>query len=98
MPRQRVQPAIGTKDSVGISRFRRHVNGLTTDVFNAPLPGATVLVFAAGTDTLVQSVVSDAQGNYDVAVYSEGTTYKVYAKKAGSPNVFGASDDTITAT
>lgn len=90
-PMATARPALGTRDSVGISRFRKHLNGLTTDLLNLPLGGVTVKIFDAATDILVGSLVSDAAGNYDLPTYANGSYY-AWIRKAGSPNVFGGSD------
>lgn len=75
-----------------LGRFRRSLNGITTDAINAALGGVSLHVFSTGTDLEVADIVSDASGAWDVAIYTEGTTYYVWAWKAGTPNVFGASD------
>jgi len=93
---QPVQPTINpTQPGQAVGKFRRHLNGLTTDASNNALSGATVLAFYSATDTLLGTQVSDAQGNYDFPIYAEGLTFWLYANKAGSPEVFGATSDQV---
>lgn len=75
--------------------FRHHLNGLTTDILNAPLGLATVLIYDWPTKLLVAELTSDASGYYDYPVYGFGTTYFIYTNKAGSPEVFGASSNQV---
>lgn len=78
-----------------INRFRRHLNGLTTDATNTALGGCLVLVYDTATRVLVAALTSDANGSYDLPLYSEGLTYFIYTNKAGSPEVFGGSSNTL---
>jgi hypothetical protein len=94
-PLQRVRPSLGTKDSPGISRFRRHITWTMTDLLLAPLVGATVLVYDWTTKLLAAQLTTDAAGVVDFAVYTEGTTYFLYANKAGAPEVFGATSNQV---
>jgi hypothetical protein len=92
-PPVRMAPMLNaTQPFPNLGRFRRSLNGITTDAINAPLGGVSLHVFSTGTDLEVADIVSDASGVWDVAIYTEGATYYVWAWKAGTPNVFGASD------
>lgn len=70
--------------------------GITRDVYNSPLPGATVKIFRTSTDEKVSpDIVSDAgSGEYVISTpYYEAHWLKV--EKAGSPSVQGVSVNTI---
>jgi hypothetical protein len=86
----RPAPAV-TQPFPNIGRFRRHLNGLTTDATNAPLGSVSVKWFDTVTDVLVGSGTSDALGAFDFPIYVDGV-YQGMIWKAGTPTVFGASD------
>lgn len=93
---QVVRPALGTKDAPGIGRFRRHLTWTMTDLLLAPIAGATVLIYDWTTKLLAAQLTTDAAGAVDFPVYAEGTTYFLYANKAGAPEVFGATSNQVT--
>jgi len=92
MPQPTLNP---TQPFPNIGRFRRHISNITTDALNNVLAGVTVLLFDWGTKLLVGSVVSDTNGIYDFPLYVQGTTYFIYANKAGTPEVFGGSSNQL---
>jgi hypothetical protein len=93
---QVVRPTLSpTQPFPTIGRFRRHITNLTTNALNLALGAATVLLYDWTTKLLVASVVSDANGLFDFPVYIEGTTFFIYANKAGSPEVYGGSSNQL---
>lgn len=74
---------------------RYGVVGVTRDQYGSPLGGVTVKLFRTSTDERVDSVVSDASGNY--AVYSPyyPDAHYIVTYKAGAPDVFGTSPNTL---
>lgn len=83
------------------------LTGVTRDNTGAVLAGCTVDVYETITAAnpnepkgrLVNSTVSDANGNYTVDVYQlTGATFRVQVYKAGSPDVAGGSVNTLVGT
>lgn len=69
--------------------------GITRDTNSAALGGMTVKLFRTATDEKIAEMVSDANGNYAlVTPYAD--EHWIVTRKAGSPNVSGVSDYTIT--
>lgn len=93
---RRSAPMLAPSDvRAGLARFRRHLNGFTTDATNAPLGSALVLIYDTVTRLLVAALTSDVTGMYDYPIYAEGTTYFIYSNKAGTPEVFGGSSNQL---
>jgi hypothetical protein len=74
---------------------RLGLTGTTRDVYGSPLGGVTIKVFRTADDTLQGSTVSDVNdGTYLVTTpFSDG--HYIVARKSGSPDVFGATDDDL---
>lgn len=68
--------------------------GQTRDSAGAVLANCTVTLFRTYDDMPQKVTVSDADGNYSFPV-SPGSTYYCVAYKAGSPDVTGATVDTL---
>lgn len=69
--------------------------GFTRDSAGAPIAGCTVRAFRTSTDELVSRVTSDANGRYEAtSPYLEAHYITVH--KTGSPDIAGASVDTLT--
>lgn len=77
------------------SMTRFGVVGVTRDANGAPLGGVTVKLFHASDDTLVGSVVSDPFGNYTVTTPFYPDPHYLVFYKAGTPDVFGTSPNTL---
>jgi hypothetical protein len=73
------------------NRFRRSLNGYTTDATNSLLGGMLVKWFEVATDLLVGSFITGTDAYYDLPIYADGTYY-AWIWKSGTPNVFGGSD------
>lgn len=70
--------------------------GVTRDVNNSPLPGATVKLFLTADDSKVTpDVVSDAVSGQYVITTPFYAPHWIKIKKAGSPDVQGVSVDNI---
>ena len=78
-------------------KARKLISGVTKDASGVPLGGCTVDLFRTSTNEMVDSVVSDAAGNYKAGSPYEGAHYCV-AYKTGSPDVFGTSKNTLGGT
>jgi hypothetical protein len=68
--------------------------GQTLDSAGAVLAGCTVTLFRTSDDMPQKTTLSDASGNYSFSV-ERSTTYYSVAYKAGSPDVTGATVDTL---
>jgi hypothetical protein len=69
--------------------------GVTRDQFGAPLGGVTCSLFRTSTREWIMDIISDANGNFLLqSWYSPDTHFIVFAK-AGSPNVYGATDQNL---
>jgi len=77
------------------SRFA--IVGITRDQFGSPLGGCTVKMFRTSDDVLMSQVLSDANGAYTLTTpyYPDGHYIVIY--KAGSPDVFGTTVNTLIA-
>lgn len=101
----RVNPASNLRDTtnnrqsfdrvLGETNYR--IVGVSRDATGAALGGCTVKVFRTEDDVLVASTVSDGSGNWTAYPNQTGPYYFV-EYKAGSPDVFGTSPNTRTAT
>lgn len=69
--------------------------GITRDAYGSPLGGCTVRCFRNSTNELVSAVTSDANGFY-IATTPYNDAHYLVVHKTGSPNVAGASVNTIT--
>lgn len=70
------------------------ISGVTKDSSGSALSNCTVLLFNTTTNTLEQTSVSDASGNYSFVVDKTRTWYAV-SYKAGSPDVAGTTVNTL---
>jgi hypothetical protein len=71
--------------------------GVTRDVYGSPLGGVTLKLFRTATDEVVSAVVSDPAGNYVLSTPFYPDAHYVVSYKAGSPDVFGSSINTLIA-
>lgn len=85
----------GDNRVLGYSNNR--ITGVSRDATGAALGNCTVKVFRTADDVLVASTTSDGSGNWTAYPTQVGPYYFV-EYKAGSPDVFGTSPNTNTAT
>ena len=85
----------GDNRVLGASNNR--IIGVSRDATGAALGNCTVNVFRTADNVLVASTTSDASGNWTAYPNQQGPYYFV-EYKAGSPDVFGTSPNTNTAT
>lgn len=69
--------------------------GVTLDSTGTALPGCIVHLFQTADDKFIDQAVSDGSGNYEFRSPSLSTAYYVVAYKAGSPDVVGATINTL---
>lgn len=70
------------------------ITGITKDASGVALDNCTVKLYNTATDTLEQTVSSDASGNYSFVVDKTKAWY-VVSYKAGSPDVTGSTVNTL---
>lgn len=86
------------KENVPIFEERNYtITGITKDSSGAALGNCTVNLFDTLTNTLQQTTVSDASGNYNFVVDKTKAWY-VVTYKAGSPDVVGGTVNTLAGT
>lgn len=73
----------------------KKVSGITKDSTGTPIGGVTVLLFNTGTDLLVDTVVSDSTGAYELADPNNVACF-VVGYLAGSPDTTGATKNNLT--
>jgi hypothetical protein len=71
------------------------IEGVTRDRAGAVLSNCQVLVFRTVDNVLVGSSQSNANGEYSIAVPTQGAHY-VVAYLAGTPDVAGTTANTVT--
>ena len=69
--------------------------GVTRDQYGAPLASATVVLHRTSTREFVHELVSDASGNFLMQSVYAGEGHYMYFYKAGSLNVYGATDNNL---
>lgn len=73
----------------------KKISGVTRDSAGATLGGVTVLLFNTATNLFVDTVVSDAAGNYQVGDPNNVTCF-VVGDKAGGTEVAGVTNNNLT--
>lgn len=68
--------------------------GVTKDSTGAALGNCTVNLFSTATNTLAQTTISDASGNYSFVVDKTQLWY-IVSYKAGAPDVAGTTVNTL---
>jgi len=80
-----------------LGQLSMRIIGVSRDASGAALGGCSIHVFRTTDDTLVALTTSDGSGNWVAYPNAPGPYYFV-EYKAGSPDVFGTSPNTNTAT
>lgn len=81
-------PAGGVASRVGFV-------GVTRDQYGTPTGGCVVQLFRTSDDLFIMEITSDASGNFLLqSVYTPDTHY-IVAYKAGSPDIFGTTVNTL---
>jgi len=83
----------------GGTNSRFGIAGVTRDVYGTPLGGVTCKLFRTVgdlyKDVLIDETISDPQGNYLLSTPFYPDAHYVVTYKAGSPDVFGSSPNTL---
>lgn len=76
-------------------RPKLEIRGFTRDSTGAALGGCVVSLHRVSDNQLIDSTISDGQGNYEFASAGMSTPYYVVAYLLGSPNVAGVTADPL---
>lgn len=80
----------------GATKF---IMGQCKDSNGNALGGVTVQGFLTATDTYIGEIATDDKGNYELPTqYASPTTHYLVAYRTGSPDLTGATVNTLTAT
>jgi hypothetical protein len=74
---------------------RYGVVGVTRNAFGTALAGCIVKLYRTSTDEVVSSIVSDAGGNYVVTTPYYPDQHYIVIYKAGFPDVYGTTINTL---
>ncbi len=79
----------------GATKF---IMGQCKDSGGSGVSGATVQCFLTATDALVSETTADTYGNYEAPTVYPGAAHYLVAYRAGSPDITGATVNTLTPT
>ena len=74
------------------------ISGQTIDANGVALPNVALDLYLSSNDLHISSAISDSQGYYQLPTPFTGVNHYVMAYLAGSPDVVGASVNTLTPT
>ena len=69
--------------------------GVTRDQYGTPVGSCVVQLFLTATDAFIMEVTSDASGNFLLQSWYSPDTHYIVAYKAGSPDIFGTTVNTL---
>lgn len=85
----------GEFEIVGGESSRVGFVGVTRDSTGSPLGGCVVQLFRTTDDLFIMEVTSDSTGNFLLQSWYSPDTHYIVAYKAGSPDVFGTTVNTL---
>ena len=72
------------------------ITGITKDSTGVAVGGCTVKLYKTSSDAVVDTTLSDANGNYSFPIAMGGNeTFYVVSYKAGSPDIAGTTVNTL---
>lgn len=74
------------------------LRGVTRDVYGSPLGNCTVSLFLTATNALMDTIISDVDGNFILRTAYFPDTHYIVSHKSGSPDVDGATVNTLVGT
>ena len=83
-----VYPAGGIASRVGFV-------GVTRDQYGTPTGGCVVQLFRTSDDLFIMEITSDSSGNFLLQSWYTPDTHYIVAYKAGSPDIFGTTVNTL---
>lgn len=72
--------------------------GVTRDQFGTPIPSCTVKLFRTSDDLLLDTIISDPNGNFLLNTAYYPNAHYIVSHKSGSPDVDGATVNTLIGT
>jgi hypothetical protein len=69
--------------------------GITRDQYGAPVGSCVVQLFRTSNDLFIMEITSDASGNFLLQSWYSPDTHYIVAYKAGSPDIFGTTVNTL---
>ena len=69
--------------------------GVTRDQYGAPVGSCVVQLFRTSDDLFIMEQASDASGNFLLQSWYSPDTHYIVAYKAGSPDIFGTTVNTL---
>ena len=88
----------GPYDPAGGASSRFGFIGVTRDVYGSALGACTVKLYRTSDDALLDSVVSDASGNFLLNTPYYPDAHYIVAHKTASPDVDGVTQNTLVGT
>jgi hypothetical protein len=82
------------------ARAAFQITGVTRDASGATLASCTVDLFRTSNDTKMATTTSDGSGvfTFSIGIADTSVNYYLVAYKAGSPDVFGTTANTLAVT
>jgi hypothetical protein len=74
---------------------RAIITGTARDAYGAPLSGALVKIFRTSDNSFIEQVIADSVGNFAASTPYYPDTHYLVLYKAGSPDVFGSTVNTL---
>jgi len=69
--------------------------GVTRDQYGTPTGGCVVQLFRTSDDLFIMEITSDSNGNFLLQSWYTPDTHYIVAYKAGSPDIFGTTVNTL---
>lgn len=85
----------GEFEIVGGESSRVGFVGVTRDEYGSPLGSCVVQLFRTADDLFIMEITSDANGNFLLQSWYTPDAHYIVAYKAGSPDVFGTTLNTL---
>ena len=85
----------GFFEPVGGESSRVGFVGITRDQYGTPVGSCVVQLFRTSDDRFIMEVTSDASGNFLLQSWYTPDTHYIVAYKAGSPDIFGTTVNTL---
>lgn len=85
----------GEYEPVGGESSRVGFVGVTRDQYGSPIGACVVQLFRTADDLFIMEIASDASGNFLLQSWYTPDTHYIVAYKAGSPDIFGTTVNTL---
>lgn len=88
----------GQYDQAAGSSSRYVFMGVTRDAYGSPVGTCVVKLMRTSDDTVIDTVTSDENGNFQLNTPYYPTTHYIYSHKSGSPDIDGVTPNTLIGT